>query len=211
MDGTVGELLLRLRQFGQEAAVGAISARNIEENPIQFLPYRLMSRIPELLRAHAYRGGALRRDGGVEEVRTFTNSGTLIPTEVLRATGPFDEALFLDAVDYEYSLRLRSRGLHLFEVTRTGVRHQLGERYEWGVAGQSVPLRSFGVQRHYHIVRDTMVFARRWWRRFPRDVAGILVSMAAVILGASLVLPNHTLRLKAIIVALYDAGHATNA
>ena len=55
-------------------------------------------------------------DGGSVEVAT--TSGSLLPTWVFQDHGYFVDDLFIDGVDYEYSLRLRSRGYRSENMTR---------------------------------------------------------------------------------------------
>ncbi len=49
---------------------------------------------------------------GLEAAKT---SGSLMPTEIFDVAGLFDETLFIDGVDYEYSLRVRQLGLRIDE------------------------------------------------------------------------------------------------
>lgn len=187
--------------------VGAMSCTNIEEVSMT-LPIDLV--LDALRTAHYTKRfpNQERPDAGeVNEIPTFTNSGTILPVQLIESLGGFDESLFLDAIDYEFSLRLRSHGLVIFKAADAQVLHRQGEPFQTSLLGHRVELRSFPPERTYHIVRDTLLFCKRWWTVFPAVVGGIFTSLLLNNLGAVALLPNRAKRLERIIQAVSDMGH----
>jgi len=211
LPGAVNELISRFQAIALSLPIGAISGRNIEANRVGGIAFRLSTTIPAIFRERAYAANRLIRAEGVEELRTFTNSGTLVPLALLPKVGVFDERLFLDAVDYEFSLRLRSKGYHIFEARQARLRHRQGRMYTLRLGGREVALRGHTPNRGYTIVKDTIRFARRWWARFPRDVTGIVVSTTIIIVGGILLLPERDARCRATIAGLHDSGNRGDA
>ncbi len=54
------------------------------------------------------------------------SSGSLIDTAAFQAVGPFREDFFIDAIDIEWCLRARSKGLTCWMATDLPIRHRLG-------------------------------------------------------------------------------------
>ncbi len=109
--------------------------------------------------------GITLRKGGLEAAMT---SGSLMRIATFQQYGWFEEDLFIDAVDYEYSLRLRSRGgfieecgeallLHSPGIPRV---HKLGGRYLFQTS-------NYSPARRYYQERNKVWVTRRYWRQFP--------------------------------------------
>jgi rhamnosyltransferase len=106
------------------------------------------------------------RDGEIAVART---SGSLMPAWVFAECGWFVEELLIDQVDYEYCLRLRSRGYLIAECAGATLRHTLGAPSVHRLFG----VRLFGTTNHsaarrYYLVRNRMWMLRRYWGEFPR-------------------------------------------
>lgn len=96
-------------------------------------------------------------------------SGTLIPMAALDEVGAMDEALFIDKVDTEWSLRVRRLGFGLYGVPGARLHHRLGESVltvRWW-RGKQLPVHK--PFRYYYMVRNSVLLQRaagmRWaWR-----------------------------------------------
>jgi rhamnosyltransferase len=104
-------------------------------------------------------------DGYLETAMT---SGSLLPSKIFRGYGGFEEALTIDMLDQEYSLRLRSRGLIIVESENAVLLHAPGfpKTYYFG------RIRLFRALNHsparqYYRVRNRVWIARRYEKHFP--------------------------------------------
>lgn len=61
------------------------------------------------------------------EVDHLITSGCLISADAFRAVGPYDDRLFLDYVDIEWSLRARAKGLMLLCDPTSSMPHVIGD------------------------------------------------------------------------------------
>lgn len=61
------------------------------------------------------------------EVDHLITSGCLINAATMHASGLFDESLFLDYVDIEWSLRARSKGFRFFVTRDAQMAHEIGD------------------------------------------------------------------------------------
>lgn len=114
-----------------------------------------------------------RHDGDVVEVDHLIASGSLIPIAALDIAGPMHEALFIDYVDTEWSLRAEHIfGLKTYGTFRTTLSHELGAN---PVKIGNVRYAIHSPLRHYYLFRNSIWLWRQGWlplswkaRRTPR-------------------------------------------
>lgn len=105
------------------------------------------------------------KDGGLEAAMT---SGSLLPISIFRDHGLFEDALFIDGVDYEYSLRLRSRGLHIEEHGEAVLLHSPGAPRRHSFRGKYLfQTANYSPVRRYYQERNKVWVTRRYWSKFP--------------------------------------------
>lgn len=117
---------------------------------------------PRNQQSKAPAGGA---EGFLEQITVIT-SGSLIDAGIAKAVGGFREDYFIDQVDHEFCLRMRSLG-HKVVISRKPVmNHSVG-------ATGGVCLPWFGVMpnhppvRKYYIARNAVVTLSDYWRHEP--------------------------------------------
>ena len=106
---------------------------------------------------------------GREGLDLATTSGSLTPMRVFDRFGGFTDELFIDQVDYDFSLRVRAAGGVLDEAPAAVLLH---------APGQPVPVTVFGRRlcasadyspvRRYYQERNRVWMVRRYGWRFPR-------------------------------------------
>lgn len=140
-------------------------------------------------------------------------SGQVITMEAFDRLGGFDERFVIDAVDSEFTLRLRHFGWELLVVPGTDLGHSLGELTPLTIGGRHV--RVLGRPRHirYHAPFRTYYMLRnglalwRFHRRgnvawlFQRTAYHLVVDIACSALAA----PDRARQLHAVRFALRDA------
>lgn len=105
------------------------------------------------------------RGDGLEAAMT---SGSLLPMSILQGHGLFEEDLFIDAVDYEYSLRLRSRGFIIEECTKAILLHSPGSPRVHKFRGRYLfKSANYSPNRRYYQERNKVWVTRRYWTKFP--------------------------------------------
>lgn len=103
-----------------------------------------------------------------EEVPVTISSGCLVRSEVFDRAGLYDEALFMDYVDHEHCLRLRSTGYLLIESTEAVLEHRIGATSRHGILGMPVKVTNHSPLRRYYMTRNRLVLYGRYGVRFPR-------------------------------------------
>jgi rhamnosyltransferase len=164
--GSVRALLEVYDRWSDRIPIGALEGFNEEPTTLP---------TDDFLEEHLRRHGPPLEPGLTEDYLA-TNSGLFIPLARLDQVGPFDESFFLDAVDFEFGLRLRSRGLRLLRVAGARITHRRGDPTEVKLGPFKQAVRRVSPSRHYYVARDVMRTFGRYGRRFPL-IGSILLSM----------------------------------
>lgn len=127
-------------------------------------------------------------------------AGVLLPLTVLDDIGAMDEALFIDYVDLEWSMRAVARGYALYGHYGTRLDHRIGDE----------PIRLLGRTRmnhpplrHYYLVRNALAL---WRMPHPRWHWKVLdaVNLCAKCLVFSTLAPRRGAHLRMILRGLAD-------
>jgi rhamnosyltransferase len=101
-------------------------------------------------------------------------SGMVIPAETFDAVGGFAEEFFIDAVDTEFTMRVRSRGLHALVGSDCNVMHTIGELRTPTLLGKRVTfggkLKTYSAHsptRVYYMSRNGVLLGMKYFQRFP--------------------------------------------
>jgi rhamnosyltransferase len=139
-------------------------------------------------------------DAGLVEVNHIITSGCLISAAAYQAVGPFDENLFLDYADIEWSLRARAHGFTLSVTANCRMSHAIGERM-LQIAGRQVavhsPLRTYLQVRNHLLLWRVDTVPRLWLLSDSIQVAAKLVVLL-------LLAPARTERVRCMFRALGD-------
>jgi rhamnosyltransferase len=96
-----------------------------------------------------------------------TTSGSLMPTEIFGIAGFFAEELFIDGVDYEYSLRVRRLGFTIDECSDAQLLHSPGTpSYHRLLKSKPFQAANYSPVRRYYQERNKIWVTKRYWRTF---------------------------------------------
>jgi len=104
-------------------------------------------------------------------------SGNLVASPVYDRCGLYNEALFVDAVDFDFSLRARSIGFSIRRVSGAVIFHQLGEPVHVPRIWRKLYTRHSAARRYY-MTRNGLWIARKYAVQFPLFVTKFLVLQA---------------------------------
>lgn len=94
-------------------------------------------------------------------------SGNLVKLSVFKTIGLYNEKLFIDCVDFDFSLRLRGAGFSIHLIPEAKLFHQLGEEHKlpkilsWVYTSHS-PLRRYYMYRNWGYIFQNYFF------KFPK-------------------------------------------
>jgi rhamnosyltransferase len=101
------------------------------------------------------------------ELELATTSGSMTPMRVFADAGLFAEELFIDGVDYEFSLRVRQRGWRIAECPEATLLHSPGTpTYHRLLGSKPFQAANYSPVRRYFQERNKIWVTRRYWRSF---------------------------------------------
>lgn len=122
-------------------------------------------------------------------VNTAITSGNLVKLSVIEDLGGYDEDLFIDNVDFDFTYRLRANGHSIYFVPTAKMKHCLGEELQGDEAGKSRFYIRHSPFRRYYIVRNSLYLIARYFRGFPLEMfkfgLATFISMVQVLLKES--------------------------
>lgn len=134
-----------------------------------------------------------------QEVSYAITSGHLVPLAIFDCIGEYDEGLFIDGVDFDFSLRLRDAGFLIIRVLEATMLHELGEQRT------KIPFHTVhSPQRRYYMKRNFLILAFRHIFRHPRFIfrlflTSVLADTMALIFG-----PNRLVTARAMVLGFID-------
>lgn len=103
---------------------------------------------------------------GSESVEIFITSGTILPTTIFKRIGTFREDFFIDAIDTEYSFRIRKNNYGILKYNDVYMRHQLGnptiKPFLWG----KLISPNYSATRTYYLVRNHIVLRKLYGKEY---------------------------------------------
>jgi len=102
-----------------------------------------------------------------QDVPMAMTSGSLLNLLACKSVGPFQEELFVDFVDIEYCLRLRSRGFRVVRANRALLEHHVGQALKFSLFFRDFYLTGHSPLRKYYKTRNRFFVADRYRSVFP--------------------------------------------
>lgn len=130
-------------------------------------------------------------------------SGSCLRLGCLDRVGYFDERLFIDNVDVDFSFRARAAGFRLLGLPGVQLEHRLGDRRLAWAGASWVPLAVHGPERQYYMTRNRVYLYRQPqtpWRWTLRDLPRVL----AKLLMMSLLVPPRRRNASAMLQGIAD-------
>lgn len=104
-------------------------------------------------------------------VNRCITSGSLNSVEIWNELGGFDEYLFIDEVDHDYSYRVIQRGYSIIMCNDVIIDHQIGDTKIVFFCGIPLYVRNHKAFRKYYIVRNMIYIGKKHYGRIRlRDI-----------------------------------------
>lgn len=110
------------------------------------------------------------RGQGSAPIDALISSGALFSRQLLEDIGYHDDALFIDYVDHDISLRAGRAGYTNLKVFDTLLDHRFGDSQPSRLFGRRIYLSNYSPMRQYYMSRNRVIVARRFgWGPWLRD------------------------------------------
>ncbi len=140
-----------------------------------------------------------------QEITVALQSGSLFNRSALKDVGLFDEAFFIDYVDFEYCLRLRKHGFRLIEATEAPIYHRVGTPTRHTFLGMTCTVFNHSPLRRYYAARNRLRVYRRYAVSDPRWIGHDIWSWFKEIVKLVLFESNRLEKLAFVARGIWDA------
>lgn len=135
-------------------------------------------------------------------------SGSFVPVSVFRRHGMFEDNFFIDYVDYEYCLRVRSAGYLIQECKNAILVHAPGNPRTYFLGGFSlITTANYSAIRRYYLERNMIVTIARYWKRYPTLCFSMFLNSVKDCLKVALVEDHKWSKICSSFMGLYDGFH----
>ncbi len=93
-----------------------------------------------------------------QEVRTCITSGAFVKIDVWEKVGKYDEAMFIDSVDFEFCYRVRKYGYKVVQVKDVELSHKLGGCEMHHFLFWKIRVNHHSAFRKYYIARNNIYY-----------------------------------------------------
>ncbi|MFZ2889148.1 glycosyltransferase [Sulfuricurvum sp.] len=135
---------------------------------------------------------------------TAITSGSLLRLSLTPAIGLHDEKLFIDYVDFEYSLRCNLLGYKVLRVPTAKMIHKLGNFQRINFFGFHSYITNHSPIRKYYRLRNALYVWKKYFFHFPKWVIVDILRSCKDIFKCFIFEPDRFLQLKAYIYAIRD-------
>ena len=121
----------------------------------------------------------LPKNPHVMYLRTAIQSGSLLNLRIMNEVGGYKENLFIDYVDFEYCLRVRSMGYKVARLTSAKLLHQEEDKYEVReIDNCKLYLGKYKPERFYYQCRNILYCMEKYRRYDPIFVRECATNLA---------------------------------
>ncbi len=139
---------------------------------------------------------------------TAITSGALLRLSMIPEIGLHDEKLFIDYVDFEYTLRANLLGYKVLKVPTAKMIHKLGDFQRINFFGFHTYITNHSPIRKYYRLRNSLYVWKKYFLNFPKWVIVDILRSCKDILKCFIFEPNRFFQLKAYIYAIRDFTRA---
>jgi rhamnosyltransferase len=151
---------------------------------------RAIARDPSrVVLAPAIVGGAPHPEPHDAEIEYAITSGNLVRVSLFDEVGPYDEGLFIDGVDFDFSLRVRKAGHRLHRVQGAVMHHELGDATNLSPFMRRLYAQHSALRRYY-MSRNFLYLFTRYFREFPSFMIQLAIAHVVHLLLIAFLDPN---------------------
>lgn len=137
--------------------------------------------------------------------KTIITSGTLLSLEVYALVGPFRDDFFIDAVDYDYCLKARAKGIRVVLSCDPLMRHAIGTQTRHNLPWKKTAVSNHNAMRRYYMARNNLVLVQEYWIEEPiwvlKRLGYVLKTMVLILCFEE----NKIEKLSAFVIGLWHA------
>lgn len=141
---------------------------------------------------------------GIIKVPQCITSGNLLSLTAWHRVGGFNEAYFIDFVDYEFCMRLRKHGYAIYKTRHAVLSHELGDVQSYKLLGKTFTSTNHSSTRRYYITRNRIDAFWKYLLFDPGTCLKELYYMPSEIIKIVLFEENKLAKMKGFFYGIHD-------
>ena len=123
-----------------------------------------------------------KNDKKYQTLHSCITAGSMINLEAWNTVGGYDEYLFMDYVDFDYSIRLRKSGYRILQCNQIIMEHEVGNTEVHRFLFKKVGVMNHSAMRKYYITRNRIYCSYKYYKRFGfRNIVGIVKTIVLIL------------------------------
>lgn len=123
-----------------------------------------------------------KNDKKYQTLHSCITAGSMINLEAWNTVGGYDEYLFMDYVDFDYSIRLRKSGYRILQCNQIIMEHEVGNTEVHRFLFKKVGVMNHSAMRKYYITRNRIYCSYKYYRKFGfRNIVGIVKTIVLIL------------------------------
>ena len=123
-----------------------------------------------------------KNDKKYQTLHSCITAGSMINLEAWNTVGGYDEYLFMDYVDFDYTIRLRKSGYRILQCNQIIMEHEVGNTEVHRFLFKKVGVMNHSAMRKYYITRNRIYCSYKYYRRFGfRNIVGIVKTIVLIL------------------------------
>ena len=123
-----------------------------------------------------------KNDKKYQTLHSCITAGSMINLEAWNTVGGYDEYLFMDYVDFGYSIRLRKSGYRILQCNQIIMEHEVGNTEVHRFLFKKVGVMNHSAMRKYYITRNRIYCSYKYYRKFGfRNIVGIVKTIVLIL------------------------------
>lgn len=103
----------------------------------------------------------------VKRKHTIITSGCLHNVEIFDSVGFYNEDLFIDCVDFDYSLRVSKNGYETYRISQQLLKHHLGNPVKRRFLCWNIYSSNHSLLRRYYMSRNHFYLSKKYFSSYP--------------------------------------------
>lgn len=97
------------------------------------------------------------------EVSRCITSGSMTSMIAWKSAGGYDDDLFIDYVDYDFSMKVKNAGYKIIRLNKIYIEHELGNSEKRRFFFISIRVPNYSPFRKYYIARNIIIYIKRYF------------------------------------------------
>lgn len=130
-------------------------------------------------------------------VKRCITSAAIVKVSAYQKANGYDEDLFIDYVDFDFSIKVRQAGYNILSMNDVRMEHELGNSRWVNILGKKVRYTSHSPIREYYIARNITIYINRY--KNTENVVRDFLSLLKHYLFALMFDSDRVIKIKALI------------